>query len=73
MAKRKKETRLKIYQDFMTQAYMPIQVYKTPPYPHQEYPILVSTKRAPRYYIAPQSSIENAYLLETRKLLSVLI
>ena len=73
MAKRKKKkTRLKIYQDFMTQTYAYSSI-KPPPYPNQEYPILVSTKRAQKYYTAPQRSIENASLLETRKLLSVLI
>lgn len=42
----------------MTQAYAYSKyVYKAPPYPHQEYLLLVSTKRTPRYYYtAPQCS-----------------
>lgn len=75
-AKRKqKETRLNIYPDFMTHIYIYIPTYiHTQPFrhinpllnPHQEHLFFISTPKAPRYYIAPPCSIENAYLLETQ-------
>lgn len=63
--KKKKKNKVENFSRFYDSS-TPVQVYKPPPDPHHEYPILVSTKMTPRHYTGPQCSIENARLLETQ-------